>query len=53
MVHKVDSLDPAARARLSGLLGYATGFDKRFFNQLVINYGNEVIQKAVYAGIRE
>ena len=43
MIHKVDSLDPGARARLSGLLGYAVGFDRKFMNRLIIKYGNDPV----------
>lgn len=52
MVHKVDSLAPTARARLSGLLGYVVGFDKKFLNELVIKYGNDLVEKAIHPGLQ-
>jgi RNA-directed DNA polymerase len=45
LIHGVDSLDPAARQSLAGLISYATGFDPDFMNRLVIKYGHAVMQK--------
>ena len=45
LIHGVDSLDPAARQKLAGLVSYATGFDPDFMNSLVIKYGHAVMQK--------
>jgi hypothetical protein len=52
MIHKVDSLDDDARSRLSGLLGYAVGFDKKFKNDLIIKYGNERVDKARHPALK-
>jgi RNA-directed DNA polymerase len=52
MVHKVESLDLSARARLSGLLGYAVGFDQKFMNKLIIKYGNDLVEKAIHPALK-
>lgn len=52
MIHRVDSLDDDARLRLSGLLGYAVGFDKKFKNDLIIKYGNERMDKARHPALK-
>jgi len=52
MIHRVDSLDDEGRSRLSGLLGYAVGFDRKFKNDLIIKYGNERMDKARHPGLK-
>jgi hypothetical protein len=46
MIHHVDTLDPAKRASLAGLVAYAGGFDPDFVNSLITKYGYDVVAKA-------
>lgn len=46
MIHRIDSLDPAARATLAGLVAYVTGFDSDFLNSLITKYGHATMRKA-------
>jgi RNA-directed DNA polymerase len=40
-VYRLDSLSPAERVRLAGMVSYITGFDPEFTNALIRKYGHE------------
>ena len=44
-IHNLDSLDPAGRVSLSGLVSYVGGFDSDFINSLIKKYGFHIIQR--------
>jgi RNA-directed DNA polymerase len=46
MTHRVDTLDPKARASLAGLIAYVGGFDPDFVNSLITKYGHSVVARA-------
>jgi RNA-directed DNA polymerase len=46
MLHEYATLSPEERARLKGLLGYATGLDPDFKNSLIMKYGLTAVQQA-------
>jgi RNA-directed DNA polymerase len=50
LIHRVDSLNPRARAQLAGLLAYAIGLDSGFLNSLIMKYGYGTVAKARRAG---
>lgn len=46
MIHKRDLLSTTDRAKLSGLIAYAAGFDPDFLNSLISKYGLDTVKKA-------
>lgn len=46
MLHTYETLSLEERAKLKGLLGYATGLDPDFKNSLITKYGLTVVQQA-------
>lgn len=46
MIHHLDTLDPARRASLAGLISYAGGFDPDFVNSLITKYGHSLVARA-------
>jgi len=47
LVFRYEQLDQANRAKLAGLIAYATGVDPSFFNSLVNKYGLSRVRKAM------
>jgi len=45
-VHKLESLAPAERSRLAGMIAYITGFDPGFMNTLIRKYGHATAMRA-------
>jgi RNA-directed DNA polymerase len=47
LVNKVETLDPATRMRLAGLISYVTGFEPAFLNSLILKYGAASVETAM------
>jgi RNA-directed DNA polymerase len=47
LIHKMDSLDPAARSSLAGMIAYLIGLDPQFKNSLIEKYGLPKVRRAI------
>jgi RNA-directed DNA polymerase len=48
LIHRLSSLDPVARVRLSGLIAFVIGLEPQTLNRLITKYGHATVTSALH-----